>query len=196
MSTRKGTIIRLRDLIDEGFVRTKTVLEQKGRELAPSDIQKITVGAIKYAYLSQDREKNIVFTWDKALSLEGNSGPYIQYAYVRANKLLAELSKNHVSNIPQLVNQNLSDYDKRLIKLLVEQDKKIAETIKNHKPHILAKYCYDLAGEFNAFYVHTENIVQENNADIKNIRFWIIAEFCNRLKLTFELLGMEMPGEM
>ncbi|MDD3120672.1 MAG: arginine--tRNA ligase, partial [Candidatus Gracilibacteria bacterium] len=88
MSTRKGTVIFLEDLINEGFVRTKNILEEKGKTLNDENIQKITIGAIKYSYLSQDREKDVVFDWDKALSFEGNSGPYIQYTFVRASRII------------------------------------------------------------------------------------------------------------
>ena len=94
MSTRKGTVIFLSDLINEGFNRTKAILEAKGQnfENIPSEEKKeninaITIGAIKYSYLAQDREKDVVFDWDKALSFEGNSGPYIQYSYVRAKQI-------------------------------------------------------------------------------------------------------------
>lgn len=88
MSTRKGKIIRLQDLIDEGFNRTKAILEQKGQSLSDADIQAISIGAIKYSYLGQDREKDITFDWDKALAFEGNSGPYIQYSFVRAKNIV------------------------------------------------------------------------------------------------------------
>ncbi len=90
MSSRKGNIIRLEDLLEEGYIRTKTILESKWRTLAEKDIQEIAIWAIKYSYLMQDRERNITFDWDKALSFEGNSWPYIQYAYVRAMKIAKE----------------------------------------------------------------------------------------------------------
>lgn len=94
MSTRKGNIIRLQDLIDEGFDRTKAIIESKGVHLSDENLRSIAVGAIKYSYLMQDREKDIVFDWDKALSLEGHSGPYIQYAYVRAKNIIEKAKEN------------------------------------------------------------------------------------------------------
>jgi len=76
MSTRKGNIIRLDALVEGGFEKVKHILEDKGRigesALSDKDITEITVGAIKYSYLSQDRERDIVFSWDKALNFEGN----------------------------------------------------------------------------------------------------------------------------
>jgi arginyl-tRNA synthetase len=104
MSTRKWNIIRLDDLVNEGFLRTKKILEEKWRtwnnSLSENNIREIAVGAIKYSYLMQDRERNVTFDWDKALSFEGNSGPYIQYACVRAAKVAKDQDmKTHTSSI-------------------------------------------------------------------------------------------------
>ena len=99
MSTRHGTVIFLEALIEQGNKKTAEILAEKGRIgdkiLDPKDIQAITIGAIKYSYLTQDREKDVVFDWDKALSFEGHSGPYIQYAYVRASKIVRESHLKH-----------------------------------------------------------------------------------------------------
>lgn len=96
MSTRKWNIIRLEDLIQEWYVRTKNILKGKNRTLSLSDTEAIAISAIKYSYLSQDRERDITFDWDKALNFEGNSWPYIQYAYVRAKKILDEALKQNI----------------------------------------------------------------------------------------------------
>jgi len=91
MSTRKGNVIFLDQLIEEGIERTTQAMQEKNREISPADLQKIAIGAIKYAYLSQDREKDVIFDWDKALSFEGNSGPYLQYTVVRSKKILEKV---------------------------------------------------------------------------------------------------------
>ena len=97
--------------MDEGFARVKKILEEKGRigenSLSDADIREITIGAIKYSYLSQDRERDVVFTWDKSLNFEGNSGPYIQYAFVRAKKISENFEEKSFNN-----NLKLSIYDK------------------------------------------------------------------------------------
>jgi arginyl-tRNA synthetase len=99
MSTRKGNIVRLSDLLDEAVARIQAVIASKGVTLADSDAEAIGIGAVKYSYLMQDAERDIVFDWDKVLNLEGHSGPYIQYAFVRANKILerAEYATGTVS---------------------------------------------------------------------------------------------------
>ncbi len=193
MSTRHGTVIFLEKLIEEGEERTKKILSEKGRILSDNDIETITVAAIKYSYLAQDREKDVVFDWDKALAFEWNSGPYIQYAYVRAKKILPEDFKkweNFSKDIP------FSEYDKKLIQILLRKDAIIQETASKYKPHILANYVYEVATTFNSFYVHTPKILEETNKELKNIRLGIILETTENLKCCFHLLGIHMPTEM
>ncbi|MDD2693999.1 MAG: arginine--tRNA ligase [Candidatus Gracilibacteria bacterium] len=213
MSTRKGNIIRLEDLVSEGFVRTKKILEEKGRNLSDDDIREITVGAIKYSYLMQDRERNIIFDWNKALSFEGNSGPYIQYAYVRAKKISETTSVRHPEqsegsrNYPETLDSsakpqndgtrsNLSSFDKSLIQTLRRMETIVQETAEKYKPHILALYCYDLAVAFNSFYVHTPKILEESDENLKQFRLALCEQFVNQIRTGFELLGMKMPSEM
>lgn len=198
MSTRHGTVIFLEKLIEEGEERTEKVLAEKWRSgensLKKEDIQAITVGAIKYSYLSQDREKDVTFDWDKALSFEGNSGPYIQYACVRAAKVAKNQDiKTHTSNIWDI---QLSQYDAALIRTLAEMEQKIQMTAETYKPHTLALYCYDLAVCFNSFYVHTPKILEEADENLKNLRLNLCELTSEKLTLGFDLLGIKMPSEM
>lgn len=199
MSTRKWNIIRLEDLVSEGFIRTKKILEEKWRILSDDDIREITVGAIKYSYLMQDRERNVVFDWSKALSFEGNSGPYIQYAYVRASKLIQDV-KWKIQNFDTINLEswilNLSSFDKSLIQALRRMETVVQETAEKYKPHILALYCYDLAVAFNSFYVHTPKILEESDENLKQFRLALCEQFVNQIRTGFELLGMKMPSEM
>ncbi len=196
MSTRKGNIIRLDSLVEGGFDRVKKLLEEKGRTgekaLSDKDITEITIGAIKYSYLSQDRERDVVFTWDKALNFEGNSGPYIQYAYVRAQKIIADFDGKY-SIDSEL---ELSPFDKKLIAKNAEFEKKIADSLAKYKPHILANYAYELAVEFNSFYVNTPKVLEEKNENLKNFRVALILKTAKTLKQAFACLAIEMPSEM
>lgn len=197
MSTRKWNIIRLEDLIEEGFVRTKKILEEKGRtwekSLSDEDIQEIAIGAIKYSYLMQDRERNITFDWDKALSFEGNSGPYIQYAAVRAKKIGSMLDEKwyDFSSVTRL-----SEYDTTLIRTLAEMEGVIENTAKTYKPHHLALYAYDLAVCFNSFYVHTPKILDEEDIMLRSLRLALVRQTAEQIELAFQLLGMRIPSEM
>lgn len=201
MSTRHGTVIFLEKLIEEGNERTAQILEEKWRTgenaLKPEDIQAITVAAIKYSYLAQDREKDVTFDWDKALSFEGNSGPYIQYAYVRARKIISWLvTRDSWLDVSTNDEWRISSFDKSLIQVLARMDAVIHETAAKYKPHILALYCYDVAVTFNSFYVHTPKILEESDEDLKNFRLALIEKTTETLKLGFSLLGIEMPSEM
>lgn len=196
MSTRKGIIIRLQDLIEEGFSRTKKILEDKGQSLSDSDIQAIAIGAIKYSYLAVDREKDIVFDWDKALSFEGNSGPYIQYSYVRAKNIIEKALTPDPSPLKEMGDICLSEYDRACLRRLSFFDKAVQDSAAKYKPHILATYCYELASEFNAFYVHTPKILEEQDEGLRNFRLNLIEKVSETLQKGFELLAIEMPEKM
>lgn len=140
----------------------------------------------------QDRERDIVFTWDKALSFEGHSGPYIQYAYVRARKILPKDWKKKDA-ISQL---QLSPHDKSIIQSLSAFPDAVEMSAKSYKPHHIANYAYDLAVSFNSFYVHTPKILEETDTDLKNFRLSLVAQTAETLKKAFELLAIEMPSEM
>jgi arginyl-tRNA synthetase len=199
MSTRKWTIIKLDELVDEAFARTESILESKWRtwekSLSKDDVREIAVWAIKYSYLMQDREKNVIFDWDKALNFEGNSGPYIQYAFVRWKKILEWMSKEKKAIIAS-DKYTLTEHDKRLIQVLIRSDEAISEVLIKHKPHVLASYVYELASTFNSFYAHTPNIVNEANPDLKELRLHLVSIFTERLEEAWNLLWMKMPSEM
>ena len=179
MSTRKGTVIFLSDLITEGFNRTKAIIEEKGQSLLDKDIQAISIGAIKYSYLAQDREKDVVFDWDKALSFEGNSGPYIQYSYVRAKNIVEKVGEIGAFDSEKL---SLSEYDRACLRRLSFFDKAVQDSAAKYKPHILATYCYELASEFNAFYVHTPKILEEQDTNLRTFRLALIAKVAETLQ--------------
>lgn len=96
MSTRHGRVIFLDDLIGESFDRVKKILLERERKISDNDIKSVALGAIIYSFVSQDRERDWIFEWDKVLAFEGNSGPYLQYTYVRWNKILGEIGETEV----------------------------------------------------------------------------------------------------
>jgi len=91
MSSRHGRVIFLKDLRGESFERVRQILLERERNIPDEDIRSVALGAIIYSFLSQDRERDWVFEWDKVLAFEGNSGPYLQYTYVRWKKILDEI---------------------------------------------------------------------------------------------------------
>lgn len=95
MSTRTGKIIRLEALLDEAEERAKKIILEKRSDISGEELTKLAkvigIGAIKYGYLSKSRNTNVVFDWDEFMTFEGNSGPYIQYAYVRGKSILEQI---------------------------------------------------------------------------------------------------------
>ncbi|MDP2103507.1 MAG: arginine--tRNA ligase, partial [Candidatus Gracilibacteria bacterium] len=198
MSTRKGTVIFLKDLIEEGYKRTEDILKSKGANLSKEDIKAITIAAIKYSYLSVDREKDVVFDWDKALNFEGNSGPYIQYAYVRAKNIIEKSGeKVPVPSVPvPSVPVPLSAHDTSCLRKLTFFEKAVSDTAAKYKPHILATYCYELASEFSSWYAHTPKVLEEPDLSLKNFRLTLVEQVRDTLQKGFALLAIEMPGKM
>lgn len=195
MSTRHGTVIFLDKLLEEGFSRTKTIIEEKGSHLADEDIQAIAVGAIKYSYLMQDREKDVVFDWDKALNFEGHSGPYIQYAYVRATKIL-DKAREAGLNWSTLSPVEMSEYDRLLLMKLARFEENVRAVAEKYKPHFIAIYAYELATLFSSFYVHSPKLLEESNTELQAFRLALVAKTVETLKASFDILAIDMPKEM
>lgn len=140
-----------------------------------------------------DREKDVVFDWDKALNFEGNSGPYIQYAYVRAKNIIEKAGEYNVSIHDNL---NLSIYDTSCLRKLTFFEKAVVDTAAKYKPHILATYCYELASEFSSWYAHTPKVLEEPDMQLRSFRLALVARVRDTLKKGFKLLAIEMPGKM
>jgi len=133
------------------------------------------VAALKYSYLSQDLGKDITFDWDKALAFDGNSGPYIQYTFVRANNIISKaVSNNLVAKLDPVAAEALAEHDIDLLKLLFRFDEAVLDAATKYRPHILAQYCFTLANAFNSFYVHTPKILEETNEALRSTRLALV----------------------
>jgi arginyl-tRNA synthetase len=198
MSTRKGNIVRLSELLDEAVARIQRVIASKGVTLAASDAEAIGIGAVKYSYLMQDAERDVTFDWDKALNLEGHSGPYIQYAFVRATKILerAQYDAATTINWTRFNELPLVGYDRSLLLELTRFEDAVLSVYASSKPHHLANYVYALATRFSGFYVNTPSLIEETNPLVRDFRLALVSTVATRLKKGFELMGIEMPGSM
>lgn len=195
-STRKGNIIRLWDLLDEAENRAKSIILEKRDDIAwkeLDDLSKIIwVWAIKYGYLKKSRETDVIFDWDEFMTFEGNSGPYIQYAYVRARRIL----ENYWTDITEVVNWELTQSEEvDLIKLLWTYKEVLEKTADSNMPHNLCKYAFDITKAFNSFY-NSVHILNEEDEDKKIIRLQLVDLFSQTLKEVFGLLGIDMPEKM
>lgn len=141
-----------------------------------------------------DREKDIVFDWDKALNFEGHSGPYIQYAFVRAKNILEK--SGWVDYADTKIPAEFSQYDRNLIILLSKKEEILDTVLNTYKPHHLAIYAYDLATTFSSFYVHTPKLLEEKDESLKSIRLAMVHQVIETLTQIFDILAIPLPDRM
>jgi arginyl-tRNA synthetase len=196
MSTRKGNIIQLEDVLEEAIERSKTIIEEKNPELENKDevAHMIGTGAVKYSILAQAPETDIVFDWAKILSFEGNSAPYLQYSHARAKSILR---KADFSEIPELdTTHNLLPKEAEVIRKLALFVEAINYAAELRKPNIIATYLYELAQTYSSFYAKCSVLNAEDETS-KQIRLAIVHTFAEVMNKGLNLLaGIEAPEEM
>lgn len=196
-STRKGNIIKLWALLDEAEERAKKIILEKRQDFTETELNTLSkiiwIGAIKYGHLKKSRDTDMVFDWDEFMTFEGNSGPYIQYAYVRAKSILSSLWYNYTKkSYTEVFSEN---EENELIKWLLDFRNILNSATEENMPHIIANYAYDLTKKFNAFYNNC-HIQSESNSEKKNMRADLVYAFSLILKETFWILSIEMPEKM
>jgi arginyl-tRNA synthetase len=198
MSTRKGNIILLSEVLNEAEERAYKLAKEKGLSLTDEETKELArimgVGAVKYNILSQNRTTNIVFEWDKVLSFEGNSVPYLMYTATRAKSVL----KKSGFSFEDIDNFNLKLDEKAevgtVIGLMMYPDS-IRRATDEFKPNHIANYLYSLAQDFNAFY-NALPILQAQSEDVKKSRLLMTACVFKVMEDGLGLLGIEVPEKM
>lgn len=156
MSSRKGQIIRLEDLLEKAVELVKKLMAEKNPDLADRDkiAEQVALGAIIFNDLVNDRVRDVEFDWDKALSFEGDSGPYLQYVSVRCQGIMNKYGRG----LPDQVVALSSNEERELQKTLMRYEEVLTQSFENFKPNILASYLLDVSSAFNRFY-HNHRIV-------------------------------------
>lgn len=198
MSTREGNIVKLEELLNEAIERAKEIIEQKNPELENKEevAKKVGIGAIIFNDLSNSRVKDEVFDWDNILNFQGETGPYIQYTYVRTKSVL-EKAGVKIDNISfDMVNfDSLEDtYSQNIIKLLYDFHNILIQVTEKNEPSILSRYLIELAKAYSVFY--NENRIMVEDTSIKNSRIYLTFAVEKVLKIGANLLGIEMPEKM
>lgn len=188
MSSRKGVVL-MEELLDQAELKAREII--KGREVADEDIKKVAVGAIKFSDFVADRRTNILFSWDSIFALSGFSGPYIQYATVRINKILRD---NDVKDI------DISGYDfepeKNVLLKLLGYPEVVRLAARDLEPHKIATYLYELARELNRYY-ETTPVATGDVTDVqKQARLGLLQKVSHVFTSGLDLLGIEVPGSM
>lgn len=195
MSTREGNIVKLEELLNEAIERAEKIIEDKNPDLEDKKetAKKVGVGAVIFNDLSNSRVKDEIFEWDKILNFQGETGPYIQYTYVRTKSVLEKAGK-----LPELKDINLEvledSYSQNVIKLIYNFQDILVQVTRKEEPSILSRYLIDLAKAFSSFYNENKIIVEDK--DMQNARVYLTYAVNQVLKNGAKLLGMEMPNKM
>lgn len=196
--TRTGGTIKLADLLDEAIERACTVVKQKNPTLSEDEIaligKTVGIGAVKYADLSKTRTNDYVFDWESMLSFEGNTGPYLQYAYTRIASVFrkAELQMTSFS-----ANISITEEKERELALkLMKFSEVVEQVIDDAMPHVLCTYLYDLSSLFMSFYEACPILKDGVDDETKNSRLQLSKACAKTLKQGLNMLGIEVMEKM
>ena len=195
IKTRDGNVIHLEALLDEAEKRAFDVATEASPDLPDSERRAIArvvgMGAVKYNDLSKDRQTLVTFTWDKALSLTGNSGPYLQYAYARIQSILR---KAEAEGAQPGALAALEPSERALLTKLYDYGAAVEAVASQTRPHLLCDYLYDLAGAFSTFY--SEHQVLKAEPAVRASRLQLVALTARALRDGLALLGIEVLDRM
>ena len=195
MSTREGTSVKLSELLNESISRAKTIIEQKNPDLESKDevAKKVGVGAVIFNDLANSRVKDEIFDWDTILNFQGETGPYIQYTYVRTKSVIEK-----AGGVPEIskVNTELlqDEYSIKLAKLIYGFEDVLVQVTDKNEPSILSRYLIDVAKAYSNFY--NENKIINDNKALQDARVYLTYSVGRILKAGAALLGIEMPDKM
>jgi arginyl-tRNA synthetase len=181
MSTRKGNVIWLSDVLDEAVKRAE------GNEV-------IGLGALKWNDLKRSAHLDVVFNWEEILSMEGNSGPYMQYAYTRCASILRKAESATEKTLVELDKGSIGDEERQLLRVLIQYPEVIERAANEYAPHHICTYLFELAQRFNSFYHQRPVLQAEGNERV--LRLALTSSVANTLQHGLKLLGIDVPEKM
>lgn len=196
--TRTGGTVKLADLLDEAVERATQLINEKSTALSEQEkaavIEAVAIGSVKYADLSKNRTTDYVFDWDNMLSFEGNTAPYMQYAYTRIRSIFnrSDISESQL----QQATLKFADEKERVLAVkLLQFEEAVQVVAKEGSPHILCTYLYELAGVFSSFYEHCPILNNEDeNVKMSRLKLALLTE--KTLKQGLTLLGIKTVEKM
>ena len=196
--TRAGGTVKLADLLDEALERARRLVAEKNPDMPADELEKLAnavgIGAVKYADLSKNRTTDYVFDWDNMLAFEGNTAPYMQYAYTRVLSVFrkAELEESEIVNAAVTITE---EREAQLAARLLQFEETLNVVARDGTPHVMCAYLYDLAGLFSGFYEHCPILSAESEA-VRNSRLKLALLTAKTLKLGLDTLGIETVERM
>lgn len=195
MSTRLGNVVKIEDLINGTIEKALEIIAEKNSELENKQevAKKVGIGAIIFNTLSTANIKDQIFDWNTALNFQGETGPYIQYTYVRTKSVLEKAG--FIPKLEDIEIKNLIDeYSLEILKLIYNFEDILIQVTEKNEPSILARYLIDLAKAYSSFY--NENKIILDNKDIQNARVYLTYCVGKVLKQGASLLGIQVPEKM
>jgi len=196
MSTRAGNVIRLVDLLDEAVQRARAVVDEKSsflpEEQRAAIAEAVGVSSIRYADLSQNPQTDDTFEWDKLLSLDVNTAPFLMYSYARAKSILR---KGGVENPTVADLQILDEVERDLALLMLQFPIQVQAAMSSHRPNILCEYLYALASSFNRFYF-SNPVLTASDETVKKSRLSMVEAMLRVMEKGFSILGIRALDRM
>ncbi|EEI9757637.1 arginine--tRNA ligase [Salmonella enterica subsp. enterica serovar Braenderup] len=196
--TRAGGTVKLADLLDEALGRARRLVAEKNPDMSADELEKLAnavgIGAVKYADLSKNRTTDYIFDWDNMLAFEGNTAPYMQYAYTRVLSVFrkADIDEQALASAPVIISE---DREAQLAARLLQFEETLTVVAREGTPHVMCAYLYDVAGLFSGFYEHCPILSAENDA-VRNSRLKLAQLTAKTLKLGLDTLGIETVERM
>ncbi|EAU6191063.1 arginine--tRNA ligase [Salmonella enterica] len=196
--TRAGGTVKLADLLDEALERARRLVAEKNPDMPADELEKLAnavgIGAVKYADLSKNRTTDYIFDWDNMLAFEGNTAPYMQYAYTRVLSVFrkAGIDEQALASAPVIISE---DREAQLAARLLQFEETLTVVAREGTPHVMCAYLYDVAGLFSGFYEHCPILSAENDA-VRNSRLKLAQLTAKTLKLGLDTLGIETVERM
>lgn len=202
MKSREGTVVDADDLVEEMVNTSRETSQELGKldactpEEADTIVRMVGLGALKYFILKVDPRKNMTFNPKESIDFNGNTGPFIQYAYARIQSVLRKADEQGIDYSSLSNNHSdLSEKELSLIMHATDFPEIVKLAGKTYSPAVVANYVYDLVKEYNQFY-HDFSILREENAELKAFRLYLSKEIGNIIKRGMYLLGIEVPSRM
>ena len=197
LSTRKGNIIKLEELLDEAHTRAYNIVNEKNSSLSEEEKQNIAeivgTSSVKYADLSQNKQSDIMFEWDKILSFEGNTAPYLLYTYARIQSILRKVEEQGF-DLKDIELNLTNNFERNLANHLLNLPISVLKSAETFKPNLIADYLYELSKKLNTFYNNCPILNQEEN--ILKTRALLIKKTGEILKEGLALLGISVLNKM
>ncbi|MDN3640519.1 arginine--tRNA ligase [Simiduia curdlanivorans] len=194
--TRSGGTVKLAELLDEAVERATKVVAEKNTELSSQEVseigRKVGIGAVKYADLSKTRTNDYVFNWDAMLAFEGNTGPYLQYAYTRIQSIFRKAGGLPTTAVISLETEQEKALALRLLQLAEAFEQMSTEAL----PHVLCNYLYELASLYMSFYEACPMLKEGIDEQVKNSRLMLSQATAKTLALGLDMLGIEVSEKM